>query len=157
MSSPDANTFELLPPRRPGTDDLNGLAKEDEPGELPDPRTMPSAAEWNTIGHLLLAAARVMPAAIFSVAGGVSPSLLFFPNARTDLVIGTFTVTRNGTGDISITWPTDTFPTAIARPVPGLNAGPGMIHAVPITNGVRVFTYDSAGAAADKDFTVQVF
>lgn len=157
MSSPDANTFELTPPRRPGSNDLNGLAKEDEPGELPDPTTMPSAAEWNTIGHLLLAAARVMPVAVLSIVGGAAPTLLFFPNARTDLVNASFTVTRNGVGDVSITWPVDTFPTMVARPVAALNSGPGMIHATPITNGVRVYSYDSAGAASDKDFTVQVF
>lgn len=157
MSSPNASTFDLVPPTRPGTDTFNGIAKEDQVGFVPDPKTQPSAAEWNTIEWLILALGRVMPVVVISITGGATPSVASFSAAPKSLVTGSFTVVRNGAGDVSITWPVDTFPSSVVKPEAMLNAGPGMIHAVSITNGVRVFTYNSGGAATDFDFTVSVY
>lgn len=157
MASPNANTFDLSPPRRPGTNDFNGIAKYDDASFPPDPTTMPNAAEWNTLEFLMLAVARVCPVVNLSVTGGVTPSINAFPSVNSNVLIGTFTVVRNSVGNISITWPTNTFPPSACAPMAHLNAGPGMIHAVVTANGVNIFTYNSAGAATDLSFTVAVY
>jgi len=156
--APNANTFDLTIPRRPGTNDFNGVAKIDDSSEPPDPQTMPNAAEWNTIEWLILAIGRVMPVVVISIAGGATPSVISFPCARASVVVGTFTVTRNGAGDVSITWPTNTFPASVSTPVASLNgSADGRITATNISNGVRVYTFNAAGTATDRDFTVQVY
>lgn len=157
MTAPNANTFDLATPRRPGTNDFNGIAKVDDSAYSPDPTTMPNAAEWNTLEFLALAACRVMPVAVLSVIGGAVPSLNAFPSASTLVAIGTFTVTRNSIGDVSITWPANTFPPSISPPQATLNSGPGMIWATAIANGINVKTYNAAGALADQSFTASVY
>lgn len=157
MAAPNANTFDLATPRRPGTNDFNGIAKVDDAAFAPDPTTMPNAAEWNTIELLLLAVTRVVPVVILSVIGGGAPTINNFPSASANVVIGTFTVVRNSAGNISITWPANTFPPSACAPMAHLNAGPGMIHAVATANGVNIFTYNSAGTATDLSFTVAVY
>lgn len=154
MSAPNASPFDLTPPRRPGLDDFNGIAKEDDQEDPPNPREQPNAAEWNTMEWLLLAIGRVMPVAVLSFSGGAVVQLAGAPK---DLVIGDLTVTPNGTGDYSITWAAGTFPASNAAPVAALNAGPGMIYAVAITNGVQVKTYNNSGVAANLAFTLQIF
>lgn len=158
MVAPNANTFDLAIPRRPGTNDFNGVAKIDDSNEPPDPQTMPNAAEWNTIEWLVLALGRVMPVLVLSILGSASPSVISFPCARSTVVIGTFTVTRNSAGDVSITWPANTFPASASPPIVSLNgSADGRITADAIANGVRVYSYNAAGAATDRSFTVQVF
>lgn len=154
MSSPNASPFDLTPPRRPGLDDFNGIVKEDDAENPPNPREQPNAPEWNTIEWILLAIGRIMPYAIFSFAAGAITQVV---TASKTLTVGSFSITANGTGDYSITWPANTFPASSVAPVASLNAGPGMIHAVNETNGVQIKTYDETGAPAALDFTVQIF
>lgn len=157
MAAPNANTFDLSPPRRPGTDDFNGITKQDDMVEPPDPQTMPNAAEWNTMELLILALARVMQVVGFSVIGGVSPTINSFPCASNLVTAGTFTINRTGAGVVQITWPANTFPPPVMAPLVSLNSGPGMIHALLISNGIEVHTYDQTGAAADRSFSALVF
>lgn len=154
MAAPNASTFDLDPPRRPGIDDFNGIAKEDDPEEPPNPREQPNAAEWNTMEWLLMSIGRVMPVSVVSVA---SNAVTQASAAKKDVTTGTFTVTVNGTGDLDITWPANTFPAAVAAPAGFLNSGPGMIHVSGIVNGVNVKTYDGTGVAANRDFTVHIY
>jgi hypothetical protein len=147
-----------LAPRRPILNDFNGAAKIDDANYPPDPQTMPNAAEFNLIARVLVALGAVVPNAVISVTGGNPPTIFGFTSASSLVTSGTFTLTRNGAGDVSITWPANTFPTPAANPVVSPNAGVlADVDAVAITNGVRVRTFNSAGVATDLSFTVQVF
>lgn len=156
MVSPNASTYDLVPPTRPGTDTFNGIAKLDDADEAPDPQTMPNAPEWNTIEWLLLGLDRVTPVARFSCTGSTGAITGYggMPKGPTTV---TFAINHAGTGVNEITWPAGTFPTSTMKPDSSLNAGPGTIWAENITNGVRVHTYNSAGAPTDLDFSVSVF
>lgn len=152
------STFDATPPFRPGTADFNGCAKIDDAEFPPDAATMPSAIEYNKLCDLVIALGKVVSAGVISVgvAAGVY-SVASFSAAGNGPVIGTFTVTKNGTGDVSITWPVNTFPPAVCAPEASLNhTVPAMITSYAITNGARVVMYNAAGAAADMPFTVCV-
>lgn len=158
MSSPDANTFDLVPPRRPGTSDFNGIAKVDDLAYPPDPTTQPNAAEWNTVEFLLVALGKVCPLALISVTGGSPPTLFGFVSVSSSVLGSSITFTPNGAGDVSITWPPATFASSVTNPTANLNSGAaGMIDVVAIADGVRVRTYDAAGTAADLSFTVTLY
>ena len=147
-----------LPPRRPILNDFNGAVKIDDANYPPDPQTMPNSAELNLYGRIHVAVGAVVPNAILSVTGGPPTLLAGFVSPSTLVSSGTFTVVRNGAGDVSITWPANTFPVAQVGPMVSTNAGTQCSgDAVAITNGVRVRTYNSAGAATDYSFTVQIF
>lgn len=157
MASPNLSTFDLVPPVRPGLDAFNGIVKIDDQNDSPDPTSMPNAAEWNTMEFLILAMGRVCPLAILSVLGGASPSLSGFVCVATNVSTATFSFLRNSVGNVSITWPAGTFPPSTTLPNVGLNAGPGMIHAINIANGIQVFTYNASGVATDLNFSASVF
>lgn len=157
MTAPNKSTFDLGTPRRPTSNDFNGIAKVDDLFEQPDPTTMPNAAEWNTVEYLILSIGRVMPVAVLTVANTGTPTLSSFLTAPTAPNNGTFTITHTATGNVLIAWPALTFPSSACAPVACLNAGPGMIHCVVEGNGIRVHTYNAAGAAADFGFTVTVY
>lgn len=154
MAAPNASPFDLSPARRPNTDDFNGIAKEDDDEDPPNPREQPNAGEWNTIEWILMSLGRVMPVVVISVVANVVTQVTA---AGKDLDTTDFALVVNGTGDVSITWPANSIPSSVAGPVASLNTGPGMIHAALITNGVQVKTYDGAGSPADQSFTVQIF
>lgn len=156
MSGQDGSTWDLAVPRRPGVDDYNDCAKEDDAAFPANPLTMPTAPEYNELCAHDVVYGRMTPNATISIASGATPSVLDFTAAPSDVVLATFAVTRNAAGDVSITWPANTFPPALTRPKAFLNNGPGMIWADNITNGVRVKTYDKGGALTDTDFTVDV-
>jgi hypothetical protein len=105
---------------------------------------------------LILALGRVMPVAVISVAA-TTATVSSFGCAPSAVTTGTFTMTHPSGGVIEITWPANTFPTAVSKPMAALNNGPGMIYAEAITNGVRVHTADSSGSAVDLDFTVTIY
>ena len=156
--SPGVSTFDLVPPRRPVLNDFNGAAKVDDATFPPDPQTMPNAAELNLAAKLAVAVGAVMPVLVFSVIGGVTPTLFGIITAVTAVIPSTLTVVRNGTGDVSITWPAGTFPTPSVYPTACTNAGAaGDADVVPITNGVRVRTYNGSAVATDLSFTVSLF
>lgn len=160
MAAPNQNTWDLVPPRRPGTNDFNGIAKTDDPAYTPDVTTQPNAAEWNTVEFLINAFAKVMPSLIISITGGVTPGIAFFTTPASAPVLGTFTVTRNSIGNVSITWPANTFPPSVAAPSVALNAGAlgNAVDIVAITNGIQVRTsVSSTGAGADLSFTATVY
>lgn len=154
MASPNTSPFDLTPPVRPNKDHFNGVAKEDDEEEPPNPREQPNAAEWNTMEWLLLSIGRVMPLLIFSCANGGITKMGAAPSA---LQIVALTYTSPSTGVYEITWASGTFPASQAEPAAFLNEGPGQISAEAITNGVRVRTYDETGAPTNKKFTVSVY
>ena len=154
-NAPGTSTWDLVSPRRPTTNDFNGAAKVDDQQFVPDPQTMVSGLEYNTLCLLVVAMGKVLPNATFSITGGNPPTLAGFAAAASAVVSGTFTLTRNSAGDVSITWPANTFPTATCAPEVSTNAGVQCsVDAVAITNGVRVRTFNAAGAPTDLSFTV---
>lgn len=114
MAAPNANPFALTPPRRPGADDFNGMAKTNAV-DRPDPRTQPNAEEWNTKGHCLVAYGGVVPVAILTVRFNAGAPLIDkVACANPALLAGDFTVTDNAAGDTSISWLATKLPTAVA-------------------------------------------
>jgi hypothetical protein len=157
-NAPNASTFDLATPRRPTTNDFNGAAKIDDAQYPPDAQTMPSAFEYNTLCLLVVALGKALPVAVVSVTGGNPPTLAGFAAPGSAVVSGSFTLTRNAVGDVSITWPANTFPTPAVAPSVSTNAGTWCdADVVAITNGVRVRTYNGTGAATDLSFTVTVY
>ncbi len=159
MASPTTLVYDIVPPRRPGIGDVGGGAKLDDQDYPPDPVTMMSAADENQQENLLVAFGKVTPSAVLSTKyTSTVPSIDLFSCASSLPVLGTFTVVANGTGDASITWPANTFPAPAARPKGGITgATVGMIAVESITNGVRIRTFGSGGAAADLPATVEIY
>lgn len=157
MSTPTESSFDLASPRRPTSEDFNDVAKTNKPGYVPNPATQPNAEEWNFIEWLLLSLGRVTCVAKFGVTGGVSPALNAVMSANSVVINATITVTRHSIGDVSLTWPANTFPAPAAPPEATINGtAKGMVTATSETNGVRVRTWDGTAAAADLSFTVTV-
>jgi hypothetical protein len=147
-----------LPPRRPILNDWNGAAKIDDAAYPPDAQTMPNAPELNLGARVHVAAGAMIANLIASITGGVAPVLAGFMSPSTLVTSTTLTTTRNAIGDVSITWPANTFPTPQVAPSVSTNAGVWCdADVVAITNGVRVRTYNGAGAATDLSFTVTVY
>ncbi|WP_437303065.1 hypothetical protein [Sorangium sp. So ce388] len=99
----------------------------------------------------------MVPSLVISV--GITagaPSVVAVSSPRTSVAIGDFTVTDNGVGDTTITWPAGIFPQEVARSELTIDQDVGEMGGgtvVPVTNGVRVRTYRAAGAR-DLHFTV---
>lgn len=105
-TAPNANPFDLDPPVRPGVDAFNGIAKVNKGGKpVPDPSTMPSAEEWNTICHMLVATGRVVPSAVLRIQNTGAASILRALAAGGNVLPGTFTVTRVSAGYLQVKWP----------------------------------------------------
>ena len=145
-------------PRRPSTDDLGGDTKQDNSDHPPDDVEHFTAAAWNQLVKQVAALARVAASCKIEVRfTGATPFLSRISSPREDVTIATFTVTDNGSGDVSITWPADTFPTPVCSPT-GLtliSSSTAVLdgHVEEITNGVRVRT-KSGGVATDIPWTL---
>lgn len=157
MSVSNTVTFKQTPPIRPGIADIRDGEKANETGTVPP--DMPNASEHNQSALLLEAYGQVAPLFVMSIEFSAGAPLVHSLGCiRTDKVSGDFTLTDNGAGDTSITFAAGTFPSAKAKPVAGLNgSAAGFVVADPISNGVRVRTFNSAAAAADLPFTVEFF
>ena len=159
MAAANGSTFDLTPARRPSLDDTGGVGFQDSIKAPPDPATMPNAAQQNAGNAHSAAFGGVIAHTVISIhyASG-TPGVLLVGSARAGVIAGTFTVTPNATGDVSITWAAGTFPPAIALPMVSVNAL-SSLHAVamPITNGVRVQVYNDSAALTNGDFTVAIY
>lgn len=167
MVAAATNTWDMTPPdgpRRPSLEDVGGAVLVDET-PAPDPATMLYADQQNQLQHQAAAAGKMMAIARISIAFAAgAPSVVAFQVPGNNVVLGTFTVTDNGVGDTSITWPANTFPPTGCRPEVSINydpaAPPADAASAPmagyITNGVRVVTRNHANAPADYDFTVAI-
>lgn len=165
MSAPNFNTWnggigadgpEL--PRRPSVDDLGGDQKQDNNEAPPDDQEHFTAGGWNQKVKQISASARVTASCLLDVQfDGSAPFLAAFSCPRDNLTSATFTLTDNGTGDTSITWPADTFPPHVISPSGFTPFGSAVVdgRVEKITNGIRVRTR-SAGSAADVPFTIHI-
>lgn len=162
--SPNASTFDLVPPRRPSLDDFNGAEKEDVLEEPPEPKTMPSAAEYNTICRLVEAIGRVTPVAIVDVkfASG-APIVERFACVATAADTGTFVVADAGNGVTDVHWPSTLLPSPSVDPVANVteNVAINSVRTYPMPSpppgrvGVRVTTQVS-GTGTDARFQLRI-
>lgn len=165
MAIPLQSVFTLATPRRPSIADLGGAAFTDDQEFEPDD-TMPSAAMENQNEWVLQATEAVTPVLRLSVTwNGSAYVLTYIQSKNTNVTGGTFTPTRNSAGNISITWPANTFPAPAGFPSARLVTAAllynATITAQNITNGVQIFiTAGTSGSAAaagsDQSFTVDV-
>jgi len=156
----DGDPPNLIPPRRPSTDDVGGNLKEDDQAAPPDPVTMPTADGHNQRSNLDVGLGKVAPVAKISVTfpAGV-PGITKFVAVGTLVGSGDITVTDIGVGDTELTWPADTFPVATVEPSACcLNEDVAALAPVvtKIANGVKIKTRNAASALTDIDFTVTI-
>jgi len=162
MASPEFLTYVGDPdnginPYRPGVNDVGGAEKENDQQDLPDPRTMLDARDWNELSKLTVAHGQVVAfARIYVKFSGGTPSIFAFLSVNTELLIGDFTVTDNGAGDTTIACP------ATKLPQPTFTGGPYIqqdgdfrgIAFVASATSIRVKTRNAGGSLADADFVV---
>lgn len=158
MSSSDTLTYDQAPPHRPGLDELGGGAKVNGT-PAPDPVRQLRAEDVNQLSQQAAAVARVTPVAVLQVdqtAGAYTKAALSCQ--PTGVALADITVTKNGTGDVSVTWPSDAFPSKIANPrAYVVGTTPLLVAVEVIANGARVRLLNAAGAAADSAFDLDVF
>jgi len=144
-------------PRRPSTDDMGGDDLIDDT-ENPPGTDMPTAGGWNQKVDQIAALARVVSPCKISIRFSIGvPYVYKFATAASSaaITISTFTVTDNGTGDTSITWPANTFPPHEVEPhsltiTEDVEIDRARIYS--ITNGVRIKTKLGA-TATNANFT----
>ncbi len=103
--APNDNTFDLDSPRRPGDVDFNGIEKINAgTGRVSDPRTMPSAEEYNTICALLVALGKVCPIAVALIDGGTTPVCTTVLAPGSNIVASGMICTRVSAGYIRVKW-----------------------------------------------------
>lgn len=154
-------TFEQTPPVRPIEASILNGEKTNHPPSVAVPPDFPDSAEFMQIARQVLAAATMIPVATVDIAMTLgTPSVANYRTVRVvanDIDIGDIVVTDNGSGDTSIEFPANVFPSSIRNPravVTGNN--PSEICAESIPNGVRVYT-KSGGAPVDRPFSVDIF
>lgn len=160
MAAPAELTWDIDPPRRPSLDDVGGATLQDHASKPPDKATMPYADQLNQWAKQVERLAACIPVAILSIHFDTgTPSVKLFTAMRTTVEISDFTVTDNGNGDTTITWPANTFPTPVTYPMVSINDDGHWLAPVAfnVANGVQVKTYDSGAGATDADFTVAVY
>ncbi len=167
MGAPDFLTFdggtgddgpEL--PRRPSTDDLGGDAKQDNNENPPDDVEHFTAAGWNQLVKVAAALSKTAPVCKLEVRfSGSTPYVARAPALSSNVTLSTFTVTDNGLGDTTVTWPANTFPPTACSPT-GLTllvttSAVRACDVEEVTNGIRVRT-KAAGAGADIPWTIDL-
>lgn len=158
MPSSDTLTYDQSPPHRPALDELGGGAKVNG-RPAPDPVRMLTAEDCNQTARQLAALARVTPVAILQVEQSAGTYSKIASTAQpTGVTTATFTLTKNGTGDVSITWPAGTFPSPIAKPRAHVTGAAALLVATEqIANGARVRMQNAAGTPTDSHFDLEVF
>lgn len=105
-------TFDESPtPRRPTIDDLGGGAKQNATA-APDPVRQATAEDFNQTTRQIAAIGRVIPlATVFVTISGGTPSVSGVLAPGSAVLAGSFTLTDNGAGDTTISWPASLLPT----------------------------------------------
>lgn len=159
LTAPNDLTWDITPPRRPSLQDCGEALHENDTAYPPTGPIEPYAEELNQWAKQISRMGGVVPAAILYVtfAGG-NPGVTQFVAMPTGVTLSTFTLTDNGPGDTSITWPAGTFPTSVMWPSATIADDTAhIICALRISNGVRVKTRNLAGGSEDSDFVAMVF
>jgi hypothetical protein len=144
MASSNTLTDDMVPPRRPGIDDVGGGQKIEDPEGAADPQLDPTAADFNQTAKQLVALRKVTPAFVVEVLfpGGV-PTINNFVCTSGVLLASAVTPNDLGNGNTSLTWAANTFPPATVR-AHSLTLVEDVeidrARAFPIANGVQVKT-----------------
>lgn len=167
MSGPNWNTWEggvgdegAALPRRPSIDDLGGDQKQDNNEYPPDDVEHFTSRGWNQLVKQVRALSKVTPACKLEVRfnAGV-PYVARFSSPSSIVKQDTFTVTDNGTGDTTITWPPNTFPEHVCSPtgLTPLSSATAVVdgHVEEVANGIRV-RMRSGGSPADVPWTIEI-
>lgn len=147
-------------PQRPSLEAMGEASLVDDADFAPVAPTMPTSAMLNQWQRQLAAQGKVVPALIVSVRfSGGTPSVYKFSTPGSNMELADLTITDNGDGDTTIAWPTNTLPASVAEPMAAINGtSSGMISVETVSAlSVRVRTWNAAGSAADRAFTVHVF
>lgn len=155
----DISPFDETPARRPTLADLGGGQKVDGPVR-PDPVTMITSHDANEWGLVGAAIAAVCPLAIivvtqtagvYAVTGARAPGL--------GVIGGTFTVTKNNTGDVTLSWAAGALPGTIAAGF-SLQNGAGDYGAeatLPNATSFRIKVKDGTSTSQESSFTAFIF
>lgn len=160
MATPTENTLALVPPRRPTNEDFGGTGKLNDAKYPPNPVTQPTAEDWNEFVRMIAAAWRVNPIALIPVTfSGGTPTIGTPSCGNPDLVAGSFSKTDHGPGDTTISWAANTFPSSIVPPMAFITSSGIWFQPdpQPVSNGVRVKTYDSTSTLTDANFVLVIF
>lgn len=157
MTAASDNTFNLATPRRPSLADVGSASLVDDGQFPPDTSTMPTAAMLNIVQKLVAQLSQFVPVLRVGVTPSGGGGIVFQTMMTTNNV--SITVTKNGTGDYSMTWPASSFPTSQNAPRAWITDTGQWEQADPqlISNGVRVKTRNSAGTLTDAVFIVEVY
>lgn len=148
-------------PRRPTVDDVGGDQKVDSIEHPPNPVEHPTADGWNQKAKQIPALGRVVGACKICIEFDAGAPFVESASAcGTAVAASTFTVEDNGAGDVSVTWPANTFPLPICRPTgltvfsAGATRVSGQVEV--ITNGVRVRTFNASDVATDAAWSLEI-
>lgn len=151
--------FDESPARRPTVEDLGGGAKINGP-VAPNPVTMVTADDANNWGLVGAGVAGVCPLAIVVVTqSGGTYSVASVRAPGSGVVSGSFTVTKNGTGDVTLSWTSGALPGVIACSV-SLQEGAGAYaheDTLPTAVSFRIKIKDNSGTAAECGFSAFVY
>jgi len=153
-------TYDLSPPIRPAIADLGGGNKEQDAQALPDPVRHITKGDVDQWAKQIAAFARVVPnclVTVHQVAG--TYSVYSVSSLGTLITAPTFTVTKNGTGDVTLSWPAGTFPAPICdheAQATGTTFALAMADSSTV-NQVRVRIFDNANAAKESSFNAKIF
>ena len=154
-------TYDAVPPTRPVIGDLGGGAKQAPPGAPANSASQFTAGDANQLAMAIASFAKVMPTLVLSVtqvAGVYTIAQLACPG--NNVVSGNITVTKNGVGDVTLSWAANLIPGSAFAPCAWLNGGAGAYRSpeatMPTATSVRVKMTDGAGAAVECNFSVEV-
>ena len=143
--------------------DLGDAQLQDSTKRPPKPPTMPYAAQLNQWALQLAGVNRVIGAATFEVhfTGGtpaISNAFAMSSAITTTWAQANVTITKNGTGDYTLSWPSGALPPPRGKPKAWVTEDAACLQPIALTsgNGVRVKTRNSSGTLADFDFAVRI-
>lgn len=118
----DGDVGNSISPHRPTLGNLGGGAFEEDLAEPTDPTLFPTADAENQCEKVLYGLAQTGFALNFMVTfSGGTPSIAGFSTVGTRLELGDLTVTDNGAGDTTISWPADYLIPGTIGPILTLN------------------------------------
>lgn len=161
MASPDTLTYDITPARRPSTADLGGCNKQQTAGaHAPDPDRHLTKNDVDQWAKQIRGLAGMVPIALLTMRYSAGWNKHTVATPGTSISTADFTVTANGTGDVTLDWSgsSDKFPAPVADHtacVTGGTAGSATVEA--LSNSVRVRVVDAAGSPANLPFVLSVF
>jgi hypothetical protein len=159
MASSDILTYDQTPPHRPALDELGGGAKVNGT-PAPDPVRHATAQDFNQISQQLAALGRVAPIAILQVeqTAGIY-SKIAVTGQPSGATVGGFTVTKNGAGDITVSWPSGLLPSPVAKPRASVTGATALLVATEqvSTTSARIRMLSHDGVGTDSHFDLEIF